>query len=204
MLRIDKIYKMILLYAWQRLFPLKLAGVRIGQGSEIKSSCTLGYGTRIGKRLYIKGAGNAEFGKYCAVGEDVKIITSNHDVSYMCMQYTLQEHILGKRLTAEKTDVAIGNGVWIGDNSIILAGVTVGDGAVIGAGSVVTGSVAAYTVVAGNPAKVIKNRFSQELSNFVQSVDWWNWDEKKMRINRFIFELNLKDADLQDLPKIQK
>ena len=60
------------------------------------------------------------------------------------------------RLVTSKGPVIIGKDVWIGDKATILPGVTIGEGAVIAANSVVTKDVPAYSVVAGNPAKVIK------------------------------------------------
>lgn len=68
---------------------------------------------------------------------------------------TLQQVPINRRLHS-KGDVTIGNNVWIGDKATILPAVTIGDGAVIAANSVVTKDVPAYSVVAGNPAKVIK------------------------------------------------
>lgn len=65
--------------------------------------------------------------------------------------------------TASKGDVIIGNDVWIGYGVIILSGVGIGDGAVVGAGSVVTKDVEPYCIVAGNPARIIRKRFDDEM-----------------------------------------
>lgn len=62
-----------------------------------------------------------------------------------------------------KGNTVIGNDVWIGQNAVILPGVNIEDGAIIGANSVVGTKVAPYTIVAGNPAKVIRKRFDEEL-----------------------------------------
>ena len=67
---------------------------------------------------------------------------------------------IGKQETVINKPITIQDGVWIGSNVIILGGITVGTGAVIGAGSVVTKDVAAYSIVAGNPAREIKKRFN--------------------------------------------
>ena len=64
-------------------------------------------------------------------------------------------HMIGNNATSK--DVVIGNHVWLGENSIILKGVTIGDGSIVAAGSVVTKDVPERSIVAGNPAKVIKN-----------------------------------------------
>ena len=63
-----------------------------------------------------------------------------------------------KQGSTEERPVVIGNDVWIGGRVIILPGVKIGDGAIVGAGSVVTRDVSEYDIVAGNPARVIKNR----------------------------------------------
>jgi virginiamycin A acetyltransferase len=64
--------------------------------------------------------------------------------------------------------------VWIGQNAVILPGVHIGDGAIIGANCVVGSNVAPYTIVAGNPAKVIRKRFDDELIELLLCFKWWN------------------------------
>lgn len=76
--------------------------------------------------------------------------------------------------------INIGNDVWIGARAIINPGVQIGDGAVIGSGSVVTRDVEPYSIVAGNPAKVINYRYNQDQINKLLKIAWWNWDEKKI------------------------
>lgn len=71
---------------------------------------------------------------------------------------------------------AIGNDVWIGANAIILSGINIGNGAVIAAGSIVTKDVEPYTIVAGNPAKVIKKRFDQKIIAELEKLQWWQYE----------------------------
>lgn len=73
-----------------------------------------------------------------------------------------------------KGDTVIGNDVWIGRESIIMPGVKIGDGAIIAAYSVVAKNVPAYTVYGGNPAKLIKERFDEELKDLLLRYQWWN------------------------------
>ena len=73
-----------------------------------------------------------------------------------------------------KGDTVIGNDVWIGQNAVILPGVHIGDGAIIGLNSVVAGNVEPYTIFAGNPARVIRKRFDDELIDLLLKLKWWD------------------------------
>jgi virginiamycin A acetyltransferase len=82
----------------------------------------------------------------------------------------------GEAPAPEKGDTVIGNDVWLGYNAVILPGVTLGHGAIVAAQSVVTRSVAPYTVVGGNPARVIRRRFAEEVIAALLDIAWWDWD----------------------------
>ena len=82
-----------------------------------------------------------------------------------------------------KGDTIIGNDVWIGHNSTIMPGIKIGDGAIIAANSIVVKDVEPYTIVGGNPSKVIKKRFSDEVINLLLAIQWWNWDIEKITQN---------------------
>jgi virginiamycin A acetyltransferase len=82
-----------------------------------------------------------------------------------------------------KGNTTIGNDVWIGYNATIMAGVTIGNGAIIATNSVVTKDVEPYTIVGGNPAKVIKKRFSEERIEQLLEMAWWNWGIEKITKN---------------------
>ena len=89
----------------------------------------------------------------------------------------------------ERTHLTIGHDVWIGKNAIITASViTVCNGAIIGAGSVVTKDIPPYAIVAGNPAKIIKYRFSEKVINDLNKMQWWNKKifELKKELNTFL------------------
>ena len=75
----------------------------------------------------------------------------------------------------------IGNDVWIGGDCLIKGGVTIADGAVIGMGSVVTHDVGPYEIWAGNPAKMIRKRFDDEIIKKLLAIQWWNWDDEKIK-----------------------
>jgi acetyltransferase-like isoleucine patch superfamily enzyme len=79
-----------------------------------------------------------------------------------------------------KGDVVIGNDVWLCTESVILSGVTIGDGAVVGARAVVAKNVPPYAIVAGNPAKIINYRFSDDQIHRLISIRWWEWPNDKI------------------------
>ncbi|AWC22817.1 DapH/DapD/GlmU-related protein [Aminobacter sp. P9b] len=78
--------------------------------------------------------------------------------------------------------VTIGHDTWLGHGSTVLPGVTVGDGAAVGSGAVVTKDVAPYTIVAGVPAKPLRERFDRKTAERFQALAWWDWDHARLRV----------------------
>lgn len=81
------------------------------------------------------------------------------------------------------SDTIIGNDVWIGYEALIMPGVKIGDGAVIGTRAVVTKDVEPYTIVGGNPAKIIRKRFDDATIEKLLEIQWWNWEIEKIMEN---------------------
>ncbi|BAQ34891.1 Vat family streptogramin A O-acetyltransferase [Dehalococcoides sp. THU3] len=130
-------------------------------------------------------------GKFCAIARDVKFIMNGANHKLNCIS-TYPFSIFGngwERITPKieelpfKGDTVVGNDVWIGYDSLIMPGIKIGDGAIIAARSVVTKDVAPYTIVGGNPARVIKTRFSSEIVNILLEIKWWDWDIEKITRN---------------------
>ena len=130
-------------------------------------------------------------GKYSSIGPDVSIILGgNHRHDWVTTSQLPAETFQAyekfpkakniKNFIYSKGDIIIGNDVWIGAKSIILSGLTIGDGAVVAAGSVVSSDVKPYAIVAGNPAKEVKKRFSEEIVNKLLKVKWWNFPDEKV------------------------
>ena len=120
-------------------------------------------------------------GKFCQIAAGVKFIMNgaNHPMDGIS---TYPFKVMGKAWQnaslnpVNKGDTSIGNDIWIGNSASFMPGVTVGDGAIIAANSVVTGDVAPYTIVGGNPAKEIRKRFDDETIELLLEIKWWDWD----------------------------
>jgi virginiamycin A acetyltransferase len=126
-----------------------------------------------------------KIGSFCSIGDDVSILLGLEHRTDWITTFHINElfpeysHFSGNLIT--KGDVIIGNDVWIGASVVILSGVKIGDGAVVGAGSVVTKDVEPYTIVAGNPARLIRKRFDEETIERLLRIRWWNWDLEHIR-----------------------
>jgi acetyltransferase-like isoleucine patch superfamily enzyme len=128
--------------------------------SSIGSFCSLGSNIRIG------GANHpmhwvSSSSVFCAYKDDIKTKFSHHEFSSF-----LKTHI--------------GNDVWIADNVLIKSGVKIGNGAVVGMGSVITKDVEPYMIVVGNPARVIRKRFDDDIINKLIEIEWWNFDDTQL------------------------
>lgn len=99
----------------------------------------------------------------------------------------------------------IGSDVWIGANAIILEGLKIGDGAVIGAGAVVTKDVAPYSIVAGVPARLIGQRFSEDIIIGLLKKRWWDAPEKEIKEKIWLFQKSTPNSDdIEMLPSGMK
>lgn len=118
-------------------------------------------------------------GNYCSIGPNVTFILDAEHRTDTITTYPLKVRLFNYDKEAfGKGDITIKDDVWIGYNSIILSGVTINQGAIVAAGSVVTKDIPAYAIVGGNPAKIIKYRFSDEIIKKLLSIDFENVDNK--------------------------
>ncbi len=169
----------------------------VSRGSRIVAKTVLGDGTRIIGPCVLKGSEPIVIGRYCAIGDGVRIISSNHETNRANLQRHLQSRLGFGALRQSRGPVTIGNNVWIGDAAIILSGVVVGDGAVIAAGSVVTRSVPPFAIVAGSPARVVRRRFSEQVIERLTSIEWWEWPEERISANPELFQADLASDDCE-------
>lgn len=133
----------------------------------------------------------ASIGKFCSIASHVRINPGDHPIerasqshfTYRASAY-FEDASDEAELFAQRRSklVTIGHDVWIGHGAIILSGRTIGVGAVIGAGAIVTKDVPDYSIVVGNPARVLRMRFSESAITALRNLQWWNWPHDKLRL----------------------
>lgn len=142
-------------------------------------------------------------GSYCSIGPNVFfLLSSEHHIDHISTYPYKVKLGYQKEEAYSKGDIIVDDDVWIGYGVTILSGVHIGQGAVIGAGSIVTKDVPPYAVVCGNPAKIIKYRFNDDLIKELLKIDYSKLD--KDTINKHIDNLYkpLNDKDqIEWMPK---
>jgi acetyltransferase-like isoleucine patch superfamily enzyme len=173
-------------YYWYKVIR-KLAGAGIknstvGFDSKIEAgsifiNSTIGRHSFCGYDCFIN---NTEIGAFVSIADRVYIGRGIHPVDWVSTSpvfYNNRDSVKTKYSKYEREPhprTYVGNDVWIGDGVYIKPGVRIGNGSVIGMGSIVTKDVPPYTIVAGNPAKIIRNRFSEEIVEKLLKSEWWN------------------------------
>jgi len=151
---------------------------------SFQTKCVLHHYPFIGDKLII--------GRFSAIAEGARFIMNgaNHAMSgFSTYPFNIFGHGWEKGFdpgTWEKElrgDTVVGNDVWIGMEAVIMPGITIGDGAIVAARSVVTHDVPPYSIVAGNPARVVKSRFDKATVRRLLEVAWWHWPVDKIGRN---------------------
>lgn len=143
----------------------------------------VGLGTYGDMEVFEWGEGaNLTVGSYSSIGSGVKIfLGGEHRVDWVTTYPFNALNKSARQIAGHpktKGGVSVGSDVWIGSEALILSGVTIGHGAVVGARAVVTKDVPPYAIVAGNPAHLLKYRFSPEIIERLLKVKWWDWREE--------------------------
>jgi acetyltransferase-like isoleucine patch superfamily enzyme len=129
---------------------------------------------------------NCDIGAFCSIANNVSIGQFDHPMEWVSMSPVFYEgrDSITKKFSTHYVNkgkrTVIGNDVWIGEGALIKAGVTIGDGAVIGMGSVVTKDIDKYTIVAGNPATIIRKRFDDQTIEVLSQIKWWEFSEEQL------------------------
>ena len=129
-----------------------------------------------------------KIGKYCSIAPKTSFyLGGNHNINRISTWLPdLDMKSDGSLQLLTKGDIVIENDVWIGRESIVLSGVKIGTGAVIGTSAVVAKDVEPYSIVVGNPGRVIKKRFSDNQIEILLKSEWWNWSREKIKNNSHI------------------
>ncbi|WP_323769482.1 chloramphenicol acetyltransferase [Antarctobacter sp.] len=158
----------------------------VGQGSRVASS-------RFGAYSYCDrmcDIANAEIGKFANIASFVRIGATDHPLDRASLHHFLYRSASYWEDAKEDADwfahrasrrAFIGHDTWIGHNAQIKPEVTVGNGAVIASGAIVTRDVAAYSIVAGVPAKPVRDRLPRALAARVEALGWWDWNHAALR-----------------------
>jgi len=167
------------------------------------TACSLGTYTEVGARTtllevelgdysYVVNDSDiayARIGKFTSIAAMTRINPGNHPMnraSQSHFSYRASTYFDGERDEDEffawrrAQGVTIGHDVWIGHGAIVLPGRRIGNGAVIGAGSVVTKDIPDYAIAVGNPARIVRERFTGDIAARMQALAWWDWPHDRL------------------------
>jgi acetyltransferase-like isoleucine patch superfamily enzyme len=197
--------------------------VRLGPGAKIIQSnvvdnltididscinkCDVGRYFGLGCFSYVA---NSQIGRYCTFGARVSVGAFSHPTDWLSIhefQYRDTTNIYGNSILDGGVNIApmnsrtnIGSDVWIGDNACVKAGVSLGHGVIVGLGAVVVKDVPPYAIVGGNPARILRYRFPEDVVRTLIQVRWWELD---MTCLKGIDFTNI-DMAIASIEKIQK
>ncbi len=153
-------------------------------------------------------------GRYCSIAGNITFGTQEHPLTslstssfiyeneWMWGAFAKRQHKYHRASLGENVSkyIEIGNDVWIGLNVYIKNGVKLGNGCVVGANAVVTKDVPPYAIVAGNPARIIRYRFSDEIIKQLEEIRWWDYAFTDFSH----LDLNNVELFISDFKKLQK
>ncbi len=168
----------------------RIVASTFGQWTEIGAQTEI-ISSRVGDYSYLCDRCHvmyAQIGKFCSIANHVRINPSNHPTwratqhhfTYRSSQFGMGEDDAAFFEWRREHPVTLGHDVWLGHGVLVMPGVTVGTGAVVGSGAVVTRDVAPYAMVAGVPAKPLKERFSRDIQDKLLALAWWDWEHESL------------------------
>lgn len=139
-------------------------------------------------------------GNYCSIGSGTKFILGSEHSYKSLSTFPFKVKLLGfKNEAKSKGPIIVEDDVWIGEDCLILSGVKIGQGAVLAASSVIVKDVAPYSIVGGNPAKLIKYRFSEHVISKMIQIDWKNFNEEFLKNDVQDFYLEINESNIDDI-----
>lgn len=169
-----------------------LAAVTLGRFTEVgrgtrMSNVTLGDYSYCDRHCDIA---NADIGKFANIAAAVRIGATDHPMDRASLHHFMYrsadywddaEHDAAFFAHRRSRRAAIGHDTWIGHAAMVKPEVTVGHGAIVASGAIVTRDVAPYTIVAGNPARLLRHRQPPDIAARLIALAWWDWDHARLR-----------------------
>ncbi|GAU77781.1 CatB-related O-acetyltransferase [Fusibacter sp. 3D3] len=194
-----------------KIINSKLHLTNVDEGVSIENVFCYG-DISIGRFTSISGPGtilhaevnSIKIGAFTSIAQNVSIQEFNHNHNRPTT-FAINHSIFKtsfKDDAVSKGSILIEDDVWIGSNVTLLSGVTIGRGSIIGAGTVVTKNIPRYSIAVGNPAKIIKKRFVDEVIEFLEALKWWEWDLNKIRKNHIFFSSDLNEMTISEVQDI--
>ena len=158
-----------------------IASSSIDSTSKVESGCTVVNSTMSRHSFcgYDCSILNCNIGAFCSIANRVSIGGVRHPTEFVSTSPVFLSHKDSVKAKFAGHDylpvvrTVVGNDVWIGEGAFLKAGITIGDGSIIGMGAVVTKDVAPYSIVGGNPARLIRLRFEQDIVEALLKMKWW-------------------------------
>jgi acetyltransferase-like isoleucine patch superfamily enzyme len=148
---------------------------------------------------------HCKIGRFCSIASQVKIGLGKHMVNCLSTSpvFYSRKNALGISLVEEEVDVSefedvvIGHDVWIGTGAIIMGGVKIGNGSIIGAGAIVTRDTLPYSINVGVPSRMVKFRFSEDVSTKLLESNWWDSSLTELKkVHRFFTKTDISVDDI--------
>ncbi|WP_368407142.1 CatB-related O-acetyltransferase [Sulfitobacter sp. THAF37] len=128
-------------------------------------------------------------GKFCQIADGVVFITASANHRYDGIS-SFPFAVFGggpvegrPSMPGPGPDTIVGNDVWIGQGARIMPGAQLGDGVIVGAGAVVSGRISPYSVIAGNPSRLVRMRFGPAEIDALEQIAWWDWPIDRILAN---------------------